>query len=186
LDLLLKLRETERITWSGKYRPSLNQLSVYPRPLQDPLPIWVAVGGTPGSVVRAATLGLPMALAIIGGEPARFAPLATLYRDAARKAGHDPAHLPLSINSIGYIADSSQQAGDEFFPSYASMMNVIGRERGWSPIGRRDFEALRSPRGALVVGSPQEVLEKILFEHEIFGHQRFLWCGARPGLPSRN
>jgi probable LLM family oxidoreductase len=183
LELLLKLREAERVTWSGVFRPALNGLGVYPRPVQDPLPIWIAVGGTPASVTRAARLGLPMALAIIGGEPARFAPLVALYRQAAQRAGRDPAQLPVSINSIGYIADSSQQAGDEFFPSYAAMMNVIGRERGWSPIGRREFDALRSPRGALVVGSPQEVAEKILYEHEIFGHQRFLIQLSVGGMP---
>ncbi len=174
LDLLLRLRASERVTWEGRHRPPLDNLGVYPRPVQDPLPVWIAVGGTPASVVRAATLGLPMALAIIGGEPARFAPFVDLYRETARRAGHDVARLPLAVNSIGYVADTSRQAGDEFFPSYASMMNRLGRERGWSGIGRRDFDALRSPRGALVVGSPQEVGEKILAEHEIFGHQRFL------------
>jgi alkanesulfonate monooxygenase SsuD/methylene tetrahydromethanopterin reductase-like flavin-dependent oxidoreductase (luciferase family) len=125
-------------------------------------------------VVRAAVLGLPLAVAIIGGQPARFAPLVQLYREAAEEAGHDPATLPVSINSHSYVADSSQQAGDEYFPSYAVMMNRIGRERGWSPLARPDFDASRGPRGALVVGSPQEVIEKILFEHELFGHQRFL------------
>ena len=174
LDLLLKLRDAERITWSGKYRPALNDLGVYPRPLQDPLPVWIAVGGTPQSVVRAATLGLPMALAIIGGAPERFVPLVDLYRQAARQAGHDPARLPVGINSHTYVADSSQQARDEFFPAYATMMNRIGRERGWSAMTREQFEVLCSPRGALLVGSPAEVAEKILFEHELFVHQRFL------------
>ena len=174
LDLLLRLRDNERVSWSGKHRPPLEGLAVYPRPLQNPLPVWVAVGGNPGSAVRAGTLGLPMALAIIGGEPARFAPFVALYREAARRAGHDPAHLPLGINSIGYIADTPQQAGDEFFPSYSAMMNLIGRERGWSPLGRRDFDALSTLHGALVVGSPEQVIEKILFQHTIFGHQRFL------------
>ena len=172
LALLLELREKERVTWSGRHRPALDGLGVYPRPIQDPLPIWVAVGGTPESAVRAGMLGLPMALAIIGGQPERFAPFADLHRRAAVEAGHEPPLL--SINSHAYLADDSKRAADEFFPSYASMMNAIGRERGWPPIDRPDFDALRSPRGALLVGTPQEVIEKILFQHEIFGHERFL------------
>ena len=172
LGLLLELREKERVTWSGRHRPALDGLGVYPRPVQDPLPIWVAVGGTPESAVRAGMLGLPMALAIIGGQPERFAPFADLHRRAAVEAGHEPPLL--SINSHAYLADDSKRAADEFFPSYASMMNAIGRERGWPPIDRPDFDALRSPRGALLVGTPQEVIEKILFQHEIFGHERFL------------
>jgi probable LLM family oxidoreductase len=172
LELLLELRESVRVTWSGKHRAPLDDVGVYPRPLQDPLPIWVAVGGNPESAVRAGVLGLPMALAIIGGQPERFAPFAQLHREAAEKAGH--GRLPLSINSHTYVADTSQQAAEEFFPSYAEMMNAIGRERGWSGIRRPDFDALRTRRGALVVGSPEEVIEKILFQHEIFGHDRFL------------
>lgn len=174
LDLLLKLRESERITWSGKHRASLTGQGVYPRPLQEPIPVWIAVGGTPASVVRAATLGLPMALAIIGGQPERFAPMVELYRDSARTAGHDPARLPVSINSHGFLADDSQQAADDYFPGYALMMNRIGRERGWSGVTRGQFEASRTLRGADFVGNPDEVIEKILFQHEIFGHQRLL------------
>lgn len=174
LGLLLKLRESERITWSGKHRPALDELGVYPRPFQHPLPVWIAVGGTPESVVRAGTLGLPMALAIIGGLPERFTPLVELYREAARRAGHDPAQLPLSINSHGFIADDSKQAADDYFPSFAVMMNKIGRERGWSGITRAQFEASRSLRGADFVGNPDEIIEKILFQHELFGHQRLL------------
>jgi probable LLM family oxidoreductase len=174
LELLLALRESEYVTWSGKHRPALNGLGVYPRPLQNPLPVWVAVGGTPQSVARAARLGLPMAIAIISGSPEQFAPLVALYRDTARRAGHDPARLPISINSHAYVADTSQQAADEFFPSYAAMMTRIGRERGWPPTTRQQFEFLRSARGALAVGSPQEVVDKVLFQHELFGHQRFL------------
>lgn len=174
LELLLALRDRERVTWSGQHRAPLQDRAVHPRPLQDPLPVWIAVGGTPQSVVRAGMLGLPLALAIIGGEPERFAPLIDLYRQAARRAGHDPSKLPVGINSHVYVADSSQQAADEFFPSYAEMMGRIGQERGWSRMTRQQFEALRSPRGALLVGSPQEVIDKILFQHEIFGHQRFL------------
>ena len=174
LDLLLRLRESERVTWTGKHRPALSNLGVYPRPLQQPLPVWVAVGGTPESVVRAGTLGLPMALAIIGGQPERFAPFAQLYREAGRRAGHDPARLTLSINSHGFLADDSKQAADDYFPSFALMMNKIGRERGWSGITREQFEASRTLRGADFVGNPDEIVEKILFQHSIFGHQRML------------
>ena len=174
LELLLKLREAERVTWSGKHRAPLEDAGVYPRPIQNPLPIWIAVGGTPQSVVRAALLGLPLAIAIIGGQPERFAPLARLYREAASRTGSDPAQLPISINSHTYVAETSQQAGDEYFPTYTAMMNRIGRERGWSVMRREQFEAGRSMRGALLVGSPEEVAEKILFEHEFFGHQRFM------------
>ena len=174
LDLLLRLREAETITWSGRHRPPLNAQSVYPRPVQNPLPVWVAVGGNPPSVVRAATLGLPMALAIIGGMPERFAPLVNLYREAARRAGHDPAHLPVGINTHAYVADTSQAAADEFFPSYAEAMSRIGRERGWPSTTRQQYDAMRTPRGALAVGSPQEVIDKILFQHEVFRHDRYL------------
>jgi probable LLM family oxidoreductase len=184
LDLLLKLRESDRVTWSGRHRPAIEDRGVYPRPAQDSLPIWVAVGGTPASAVRAGTLGLPMALAIIGGTPDRFAPFAQLFRTSAEKAGH--AGLPLGINSLGLVADSSQRAADIFFPAYASVMNVIGRERGWGPIGRAEFDAMRSPAGALVVGSPQEVVDKILREHEIFGHERFLLQMSIGAMPHRD
>jgi probable LLM family oxidoreductase len=174
LELLLKLRESEKVEWQGSHRAPLNGLSVFPRPVQDPLPIWVAVGGTPQSVVRAAALGLPMALAIIGGEPERFKPMVDLYREAGRRAGHDPAVLEVSINSHGYIADTSLQASDEAYPPYFDVMGRIGRERGWSPPTREKFESERSTRGALLVGDPQEVIDKILWEHELFAHQRFL------------
>ena len=140
LELLLALRDSERVTWSGRHRPGLVDAGVYPRPVQDPLPIWVAVGGSPQSIVRAAGLGLPLALAIIGGEPERFAPLVQLYRDSAGQAGHDPARLPVSINSHTYVADAPDQATREFFPAYAGMMTRIGRERGWSPMTREQFD----------------------------------------------
>jgi probable LLM family oxidoreductase len=171
LQLLLKLRESERVTWSGRHRAPIDDLGVYPRPGRE-LPVWVAVGGNPESAARAGTLGLPMALAIIGGQPERFKPFADLHRKAAKQAGHGP--LPLSINSHAYVADTREQAAEEFYPSYAAMMNAIGLERGWSPIQRQDFDAMRTLRGALVVGSPEEVVKKILFQHEVFGHQRFL------------
>ncbi len=174
LGLLLEIRDHVRVTWSGKHRPALNGLAVYPRPIQEPLPVWIAVGGTEHSVMRAATFGLPMALAIIGGAPERFAPLVTLYRETARRAGHDPAQLPVSINSHTFVAASSRQAADDFFPSYAATMTKIGRERGWPPVTRHQYEALRSPRGALLVGSPQEVIDKVMFQYQLFGHQRFL------------
>ncbi|MDQ4044278.1 MAG: LLM class flavin-dependent oxidoreductase [Chloroflexota bacterium] len=174
LDLLLELRAHEHVTWSGRHRAPIDGRPVYPRPYQDPLPIWVAVGGTPQSVVRAAVLGLPMALAIIGGEPERFVPFAELYREAARKSGYDPTGLPLSINSHGYVADSMEQAIEEAFPAHKLMMDRIGRERGWPPMTREQFEAGAAPRGHLVMGSPEDVAAKILQQHEWFGHQRFL------------
>jgi probable LLM family oxidoreductase len=184
LDLLLTLRDSERITWSGRHRPAIEDRGVYPRPAQNRLPIWIAVGGTPASAVRAATLGLPMALAIIGGTPDRFAPFAELFRTSAAKAGH--GRLPLGINSLGLVADTSQRAADVFYPAYSSVMNAIGRERGWGPIGRADFDAMRSPKGALLVGSPQEVIDKVLREHEIFGHERFLLQTSVGAMPHRD
>jgi probable LLM family oxidoreductase len=185
LDLLLALRRSERVTWSGRHRAPLDDLGVYPRPLQDELPLWVAVGGTPQSVVRAATLGLPMALAIIGGMPERFVPFVDLYRRTAAEAGHEPIP-PVSINSHGFVADTSQQAADESFGPFAAMMNRIGRERGWPPATRQDFDAARTLRGASFVGSPQEVVEKILFQHELFGHERFLIQFSVGTLPHRS
>lgn len=181
LDLLLRLREAERVTWSGRHRPALDGLGVYPRPVQDPLPVWVAVGGTPASAARAGALGLPMALGIIGGMPERFAPFARLHREAAREAGHAPPAL--SINAHGFIADTSQQAADLAFPAFAATMDKIGRERGWPPLSREQFEASRALRGANFVGSPQEVVDKILFLHEVFGHGRFLLQMTVGSLP---
>ncbi len=172
LDLLLRLREVEHVTWSGSLRAPLDAAGIYPRPTQNPLPVWIAVGGNPASAARAGALGLPMALAIIGGMPERFKPFAEIHRRAALEAGHDvPA---LSINSHGFIADTSQAAADASWPQFDAMMTKIGRERGWPPMTREEFEAARTLRGANFVGSPQEVIEKILFQHEIFGHQRFL------------
>lgn len=172
LDLLLELRGRERVHWSGRHRAPLNGQGVYPRPLQDPLPVWIAVGGTPASAERAGRYGLPMALGIIGGQPERFAPMADLHRRAAQDAGHDaPA---LSINSHGFIAPDSKEAADQAFGPFAATMDKIGRERGWPPMSREAFDASRSLRGANFVGSPAEIVEKILFQHEIFGHDRFL------------
>jgi len=174
LDLLLKIRSGERVTWSGEHRAPLENLAVYPRPIQSPLPVWIAVGGTPQSVIRAATLGLPMALAIIGGMPERFVPFVELYRETAERAGHDPEKLPVSINSHGFIADTAQEAIDVAFQPYVEVMGRIGRERGWPPPTRMQFDRERSPTGSMLLGSPQEVIDKILFEHELFGNQRFL------------
>jgi len=175
LELLLKLREQERVTWNGHFRAPLAGQGVYPRPIQDPLPVWIAVGGTPQSVVRAGTLGLPLALAIIGGTPDRFVPYVDLYREAGARAGHDASRLKVSINSHGFVADTAREAADVFYPPHADVMTRIGRERGWPPQTRAQFDAQTGPRGALLVGSPQEVIDKILYEHEIFGGlDRFL------------
>jgi probable LLM family oxidoreductase len=174
LELLMKLGISERVTWSGRHRAPIENRGVYPRPAQRRIPLWVAVGGSPASVIRVGSLGLPMALAIIGGAPERFAPLVRLHKEAAERAGHDPSTLPVSINSHGYVAATSQQAAEEFFPTYADVMTKLGQERGWTPVTRNDYNALRSLTGSLVVGSPQEVAEKILYQHEIFRHDRFL------------
>lgn len=174
LALLLKLNESETVSWTGKHRPSFSNLGVYPRPYQQRLPIWLAAGGTPASAVRAAKLGLPLALAIIGGVPRQFASFINLYKSTALAEGQKLEDLQIGINSHVYVAADSNQAGDEFYPSYARMMNAIGRDRGWSPLSRAQFEHSRNPEGALVVGSPQEVIDKILYEHQIFGNTRFL------------
>jgi probable LLM family oxidoreductase len=172
LRLLLALRESERITWPGGYRTAIDDRGVYPRPLQNPLPIWVAVGGSPGSALRAGALGLPMALAIIGGLPERFVPFAELHRRAGEEAGH--GRLPLSLNSHGYIAETAREALDDSYPYVAAMMDKIGSERGWPPHTRTDYEAAATRRGSNFVGTPEQVVEKILFQHELFDHDRFL------------
>jgi alkanesulfonate monooxygenase SsuD/methylene tetrahydromethanopterin reductase-like flavin-dependent oxidoreductase (luciferase family) len=174
LELLLKIRASERVTWSGRFRPAITDRGIYPRPLQDPLPVWIGVGGTPQSAARAGKLGLPMAIAIIGGTPDRFVSFAHLYRVSAQEAGHDLAALPLGINSPGYIADTSQQAGDEYFPAFSAVMNDIGRERGWAGMGRHEFDQLRGPHAAIVAGSPQQVIDKLLYEHSLFKYSRFM------------
>ncbi len=174
LELLLELRKSAQVTWSGRLRPPLTNAGVWPRPIQDPLPVWVAVGGTPESVVRAGTLGLPLTLAIIGGQPERFVPLVDLYRRAGAAAGHHPEQLKVAINTHAFVGDTSSQADTAFAAPYLAMMNRIGRERGWPPSGRPEYDALRSPRGALAAGSPEQVAEKILFEQELFHHQRYV------------
>lgn len=185
LDLLLQLNKSEILSWKGKLRPSFQNRGIYPRPFHNELPIWLAAGGTPASAIRAATLGLPLALAIIGGMPEQFVPFIKLYRESAEKAGQDMSRLEIGINSHVYIAENSDQAGEEFYPSYARMMNGIGQERGWSPLSRQQFEYSRSPKGALVVGSPQEVIDKILYEHELFGNTRFLAQMSMGNMPHK-
>ncbi len=174
LSLLVELRDSTHVTWSGHHRPALKDAGVWPRPVQERLPVWVAVGGSPQSVVRAGTLGLPLTLAIIGGQPERFVPLVELYREATRAAGHAPEDAELAINTHAFVARTAAEADTAFAPSYLAMMNRIGRERGWPPAGRREYDALRAPRGAVAVGSPEGVAEKLLFEHELFGHQRYI------------
>ena len=174
LDLLLKLNKSEKLSWKGKHRASFDDLGIYPRPYQPSLPIWLAAGGTPASAVRAATLGLPLMLAIIGGRPEQFVPFVNLYRETAKKAGRDLSQLQLGVNNHLYVGEDSQRAANEFYPYYAVMMNRIGRERGWSPLSREQYEYLRSAKGALMVGSVQEIIDKILYEHELFGNPRFL------------
>lgn len=184
LQLLMEIRENAKVTWEGRHRPALNGQGVYPRDERE-IPLWIAVGGTPQSVVRAGMLGLPLALAIIGGQPAQFAPLVNLYRQAVERGGNDPAKLPVSINSHGYVADTSEQAANEAFPPFAEAMSRIGRERGWSPTTRADFDASRKLEGATFIGSPEEVVEKILWQHEIFRHQRFLIQFSVGSIPHR-
>lgn len=174
LELLLAARDHERVTWSGTQRPSISDRGVYPRPVQNPLPVWIAVGGTPASVVRAATLGLPLALAIIGGLPENFVAFVELYRETAGRLGVDPSKLKVGINSHTFIGETSQGAADAFYPTYAAAMSRIGKERGWPPTTREQFDASRTRRGALLVGSAQEVIDKILYEHSLFKHDRFL------------
>jgi len=169
LDLLLKIRESEFVTWSGKFRPPLNHLPVYPRPLQDPLPIWLGVGGTPESFARAGTLGLPLMVAVIGGETHRFRPLVDLYKKAGAKAGHPVEKLKVGLHSIGYVANTAEEAINDFYPGYAQTMNKIGRERGWPAMTRERFEAQLGPLGALLVGNPEEVAEKILRHSKALG-----------------
>lgn len=174
LDLLLQINQNKILSWQGKHRPSFQNLGVYPRPYQSSIPVWLAAGGTPASAVRAARLGLPLMLAIIGGSPEQFVNFINLYKQAAQQSGKDLAQLQFGVNNHMYVSEDSQKAGDEFFPYYAEMMTRVGRDRGWQPMTRRQFEYMRSPKGALMVGSVQEVIDKILWEHELFGNTRFL------------
>ena len=169
LDLLLKIRENTHVHWSGKHRAPLTGQAVYPRPLQNPLPIWIGVGGTPESFARAGMLGLPLMVAIIGGEPKRFRPLIDLYREAGRRAGHSAEKLIVGLHSIGFLGDTTQQAADDFYPGYAHTFTEIGKERGWPPTTRAQFDAVRGPTGALLIGDAETVAEKILYVNEALG-----------------
>src|SRR6202165_3233466 len=169
LDLLLTIRENTHVHWSGKHRAVLTGQAVYPRPLPDPLPIWVGVGGTPASFVRAGTLGLPLMVAIIGGEPMRFRPLIDLYREAGRRAGHSAEKLIVGLHAIGFLGDATQEAADDFYPGYAHTFTEIGKERGWPPATRAQFDALRGPTGALLIGDAETVTQKILYVNEVLG-----------------
>lgn len=183
LDLLLQLNKSTKVTWQGKHRPSINNLGVYPRPYQDSIPIWLAAGGTPASAVRAATLGLPLMLAIIGGRPEQFVPFINLYKETAIKTGKTISQLQIGINNHFYVSEDSQQAANEFYPFYAEMMNRVGRERGWPPLSRQQYDYARSAQGALMTGSVQEVIDKILYEHELFGNTRFLAQASVGNVP---
>src|SRR5207248_1772038 len=186
LDLLLKIRENTHVRWSGKHRAPLTGQGVYPRPLQNPLPVWLGVGGTPGSFIRAGMLGLPLMVAIIGGEPHRFRPLIDGYREAGLRAGHSPDRLKVGIHSLGYVADSATKAANEFFPGYARSFSEIGKERGWPPVTRAHFDALLGPAGALIVGDPETVAEKILHVNDSLGGiSRLTFQMSVAALPDR-
>lgn len=185
LDLLLKLNNSEKITWNGKLRPSIDNRGVYPRPCQSSIPIWLAAGGTPASAVRAATLGLPLMLAIIGGMPQQFVPFINLYKETSKKTGKDISELKFGVNNHVYVGEDSQKAGDEFYPYYATMMNRVGRDRGWPPLSRQQFDHSRLPQNALMVGSVQQVIDKILYEHELFGNTRFMAQASIGNVPHK-
>jgi probable LLM family oxidoreductase len=184
LDLLLKIRENTRVHWSGKYRPPLTGQAVYPRPLQDPFPIWVGVGGTPASFVRAGTLGLPLMVAIIGGEPKRFRPLIDLYRDAGRRAGHPEEKLLVGLHAIGFLGNTTKEAADDFYPGYAHTFTEIGKERGWPPATRAQFDALRGATGALLIGDAETVARKVRYVNQVLGGlSRFTFQMGVSALP---
>ncbi|MFL6308666.1 MAG: LLM class flavin-dependent oxidoreductase, partial [Nitrososphaera sp.] len=179
------IRDNEHVHWSGEYRSALTGQGVYPRPVQNPLPIWVGVGGTPESFIRAGILGLPLMVAIIGGETRHFRPLIDLYREAGRRAGHSPDQLKVGIHSIGYIAETTQKAADEFFPGYARTFSDIGKERGWRPVTRAGFDAQRGPHGALLIGDPDEVTEKIIRHSKALGGISRITFQMNPGSLSQ-
>jgi probable LLM family oxidoreductase len=183
LDLLLKVRDNEFITWSGKFRPALRNQPVYPRALQEKLPVWLGVGGTPESFVRAGRLGLPLMVAIIGGQTARFKPLVDLYREAGLKAGFTPEQLTVGLHSPGYVAETSEQAIEEYYPGYAELWTRLGKERGWPPVTRSQFDNLVGPKGVLVLGSPEQVAEKLIRHSEALGGvDRFTFQMDNAGL----
>jgi len=173
LELLLKLRQSERVSWEGRHRPSFDNLYISPRPIQQPLPVWIASGGNPESAIRAGTLGLPLVLAIIGGSPDMFQPVVQMYRQAAKRAGHDPDSLSIATHSHGFVWDTTEEAADLFYPSTAYVLNKIGRERGWGPYSRRSYDQARSLDGALYVGDAQVVADKIIHLHKVLGVTRF-------------
>jgi len=184
LDLLLKIRENEHVTWSGKHRAALTGQGIYPRPVQNPLPIWLGVGGTPGSFARAGALGLPLMVAIIGGETRRFRPLIDLYREAGERAGHSPDRLKVGVHSLGYVAATTQEAANDFFPGYARAFTDVGKERGWPAVTRAGFDAQRGLHGALLIGNPDEVAEKIARHSEALGGvSRFTFQMNAASLP---
>lgn len=183
LDLLLEINRQEKVSWSGTHRASMDDLGVYPRPLQHELPVWLAAGGTPASAIRAAKLGLPLILAIIGGQPSHFVPFINLYKESWKKAGRDEREMTFAVNNHMYVGIDSSKAADDFYPHYAAMMNRVGASRGWPPLTRQHFDAVRSPKGALAVGSVQEVVEKILYEYELFGFTRFIAQGSLGTVP---
>ncbi|HEX8329114.1 MAG TPA: LLM class flavin-dependent oxidoreductase [Hymenobacter sp.] len=183
LSLLLNINGAEVVTWQGKHRAPIAAQGVYPRPAQAKIPVWIGIGGTPASAVRAGKLGLPLTIAILGGSPDRYVPFAELYRESAQKAGHNAALLPLCLNCHFHVAETSEQAADEFFPPYSTLMNRIGRERGWSPMDRRHFDFLRGPQGPLFVGTPQEITAKLLNLHGLFNNTRFLAQLVLEGIP---
>jgi probable LLM family oxidoreductase len=185
LDLLLKIRDKEHVHWSGKYRPTLTGEGVYPRPLQNPFPIWVGVGGTPQSFVRAGLLGLPLMVAIIGGETRQFRPLIDLYREAGRRAGHSPDQLKVGIHSVGYVAETTQEAADDFFPGYARTFSDVGRERGWRTVTRAAYDAQRGPYGALLIGDPDEVVKKLVRHSKALGGISRITFQMNPGSLSQ-
>src|SRR3954471_7846659 len=186
LDLLLRIRENENVTWNGRYgfRPALTGQGVYPRPIQNPLPVWVGVGGTPASFQRAGVLGLPLMVAIIGGETRRFRPLVDLYRETGEQYGHSPDRLKVGVHSLGYVAATTEEAVEDFFPGYARAFTDVGKERGWPPVTRGRFDAQRGEHGALLVGSPDEVVEKIIRHSEALGGvSRFTFQMNAASLP---
>jgi probable LLM family oxidoreductase len=183
LELLLAIRDNERVTWEGKFRAPLQDQAVYPRSHQQPLPVWIGVGGTPASIVRAGRLGLPVALAIIGGDPARFQPLVDLYRRSLQETGHEPADFPLAVHGLGHIADDNATAIETIEPGFTATMNKIGRERGWPPLTREQFQWMSGPEGSLVVGDPKTVATKILRWQELLGIERFMLHTSAGSIP---
>jgi probable LLM family oxidoreductase len=183
LELLLNIRKNEVVNWSGKFRPALKNQAIYPRPMQNPFPIWLGVGGTPESFIRAGMLGLPLMIAVIGGETHRFRPLVDLYRRAGQEAGHPPEVLKVGLHSLGYVALTTEEAVDDYYPGYAQTFTRIGKERGWPPVTRQRFDAQRGPTGAYVVGNPDEVAAKIIRHSEALGGiSRFTFQMDNAGL----